>query len=248
MNSFTTNFTFSEEAFLLSSLHEVVKVWRRGFGKASLDFKVNNGKADLQLNFQLGHPYEGHVQDVHGEAVPPHHPPPNQDQDYNQQRKFKKSARRRKRDRERAAQHQAGLRQLGSPAADKSETAGIVQDVILPLSIREENLVPVKPSANGPVRDTASAPGAKPSPSLPPPPLLTPRKLSSPPQNFLSRSYLDVSSTKKQLFAIIDPAACPLAPQASAACKSTPPPRHNPAPQMRYQMREDQLWTSLFEK
>ena len=56
-----TTFSHSEEAFLLSSLHEVVKVWASGNGKASFSLNIENGSAELQLAFKLGHPSEEHV-------------------------------------------------------------------------------------------------------------------------------------------------------------------------------------------
>ena len=62
----TTNFSYSEEAFLLNSLHEVVKVWASGKGKADFQLKIKNGTAELQLAFRLGHPSDVHV-------VPPQH-------------------------------------------------------------------------------------------------------------------------------------------------------------------------------
>ena len=58
--SATTTFSFTEEAFLLSSLHEVVKVWAQGNGQASFALTINEGVADLNLSFQLGHPASQH--------------------------------------------------------------------------------------------------------------------------------------------------------------------------------------------
>ena len=60
--SSTTNFTISEEALLLSSLSEVVKVWTRGSGQANFALQIDNGVADLQLSFKLGHPTDPHIQ------------------------------------------------------------------------------------------------------------------------------------------------------------------------------------------
>ena len=57
----TTNFSYSEEAFLLNSLHKVVKVWASGNGKADFHLKIENGTAELQLAFKLGHPRDAHV-------------------------------------------------------------------------------------------------------------------------------------------------------------------------------------------
>ena len=107
------SFTLSEEAFLLSSLSEVVKVWARGSGQANFNLKIDDGVADLQLNFKLGHPTDAHINQE------PKYPSPYQDQDGHLQKKrnVRKSPSQRNRDRTRAAQHQARLRQLGLPAA-----------------------------------------------------------------------------------------------------------------------------------
>jgi hypothetical protein len=45
----TTNCSYSEEAFLLNSLHEVVKVWASGSGKADFQLKIDNGTAEPEL-------------------------------------------------------------------------------------------------------------------------------------------------------------------------------------------------------
>jgi hypothetical protein len=104
----STTFSFTEEAFLLSSLHEVVKVWSRGSGQANFALKVIDGVAELNLNFKLGHPNDLH-------CAPPHNVPPSyQDQDQDlappglKKRRHHKSAARRERDRLRAQAFQAG--------------------------------------------------------------------------------------------------------------------------------------------
>jgi hypothetical protein len=45
----TTNCSYSEEAFLLNSLPEVVKVWASGNGKADFQLKIDNGTAEPEL-------------------------------------------------------------------------------------------------------------------------------------------------------------------------------------------------------
>ena len=101
-----TAFSFTEETFFLSSLHEVVKVWSRGSGQANFALKVIDGVAELNLNFKLGHPNDLH-------CAPPHNVPPSyQDQDLAppglKKRRHHKSAARRERDRLRAQAFQAG--------------------------------------------------------------------------------------------------------------------------------------------
>ena len=73
MTNYTYNYT--EEAFLLSSLHEMVKVWASGSGKARFNLDICDGLAKLQLNFQLGHPSEAHGDPY----LPPNHEPPEQE-------------------------------------------------------------------------------------------------------------------------------------------------------------------------
>ena len=104
----TTNFSNTEEAFLLRSLQEVVKVWASGNGNADFNLKIENGTAELKLAFRLGHPSEAHV-------VPPqqHQQQPQYDHHHEQQlhhrRRRRKGAARREKDRARAEKHQASL-------------------------------------------------------------------------------------------------------------------------------------------
>ena len=88
----TIPFSLTEKAFILDSLREVSKVWARAFGKASFNLAIQDGKAHLQLGFQLGFPGDPHIPPC------PNHPPP----------RFKGSVRK-ERDRLRAAEHQARL-------------------------------------------------------------------------------------------------------------------------------------------
>ena len=50
----TSSWTYSEEAFVYSSIKVVMKVWMRGAD-------VHNGAAELKLNFSLGHPSKPHT-------------------------------------------------------------------------------------------------------------------------------------------------------------------------------------------
>ena len=78
----STTFSLTEEAFPLRSLREVVNVWARGSGQASFNLKSSNGTADLQLDFQLGLPYEPHLHPPHHyEPVEPHPRCPQQSQE-----------------------------------------------------------------------------------------------------------------------------------------------------------------------
>jgi hypothetical protein len=117
-----TNFSQTEEAFLLRSLKEVVNVWARGHGQASLNLSVKNGFAELNLGFQLGHPADPHYLPTHD---PPVHPEPVPQQPKQPRRR---GPGRCERDRARAAKHQA------SHNHKESVSDEVVSDVILPFS------------------------------------------------------------------------------------------------------------------
>ena len=51
-------------------------MWRKGSGQATFSLQIVDGKADLQLSFQLGHP-----SDLHFEPDVPHVQDPDQDYD-----------------------------------------------------------------------------------------------------------------------------------------------------------------------
>ena len=97
----TSNFAYTDQFFLLNSLHEVVKVWASGNGKVDFNHKIENGTAELQFAFRLGHPSAVHV-------VPPQ---PHQDLHHEQQlsRRCNKGAARREKDCAGAEKHQASL-------------------------------------------------------------------------------------------------------------------------------------------
>jgi hypothetical protein len=82
-------FNQTEEAFFLSCVGEVIKVWASKSGQAKLNISEENGMADLQLSFKLGLPGDSHLP-----SYPNQHPP-----------KYKTPARKAK-DRARAAAHQ----------------------------------------------------------------------------------------------------------------------------------------------
>ena len=75
MDKNSQSFSYSEEAFLLASLHEVVKVWSRGSGQASFNLDISDGVADLKLSFKLGLPTEPHCDQsvLHEVPLKPHH-------------------------------------------------------------------------------------------------------------------------------------------------------------------------------
>ena len=94
MNSkFQVPFHQTEEAFFLSCVDEVMKVWASKSGQAKLNICVEDGKVDLQLAFKLGLPGDAHL--------------PPQNHNFNPPRT--KSPARKAKDNARAAAHQHQL-------------------------------------------------------------------------------------------------------------------------------------------
>ena len=248
------NYNYTEEAFLLSSLQEVVKVWGKGKGSSSFNLKVCDGVAELVLSFTLGYPSDLHSSpppqpDCHPQHDYPQHPqlPP---QKVRHHRRRRKGPAQRERDRLRAEEHHS--RQNCRTAASA---------VILPFSgkilpfndpkhghvdeVRVPAAAPVAASHTvaAPVAasQTAAAPdppsqtaAAKVAPASPQPGPGTANLAAVRPTKPLLSSavnkYVDVNLAKKQLF---PPCQVPLASSQQAARKC-------------YQMKEEDLWTKLF--
>jgi hypothetical protein len=181
----SSTFSLSEEAFLLNSLHEIVKIWASGSGKASFSLDVRDGKANRSLGFQLGHPSDQHYDPG---AQPHQRPPHDQQQDVVQQKRRHKGPNRREKDRARAAAHQARL-QSAAAAPAKCDTADPAV-IKLPFSGK---LLPLKRKpSQAPHHDTTPSTSSLLSPT-------TPKKLTSTSEPTFKK-YLDVSIVKKQLF------------------------------------------------
>ena len=230
-----TNFSHTEEAFLLSSLREVVNVWARGYGQASFNLAVRNGVAELNMGFQLGHPADPHL----GNLGPPVHPEqvPQQQQQPKQPRR--KGPARRERDRARAAKHQA----FHKP--EESVSDEVIADVILPftgkmlpITATQETPMPKQPlpsTTKTPTPD--AAPASRPAPSSPasrtipasPAPGAAPTKSTFTPARYVD---MNVNNVKKMLFPRSD------VPHLPSPAQSGKP---------KFQRREEQLWTKLFK-
>ena len=139
MNS--SSFSYTEEAFLLRSLQEVVMVWKRGIGQANFNLQVKDGKSDIQLSFQLGQPGEPHL-----------YPP--------DQKKVRfKTAKQRQRDNVRAAAYQAGKASSADQASSSDVPSG---DPPAPTPQQE-----AESAANTSVAATAAPPSAAPADASP---------------------------------------------------------------------------------
>ena len=202
MTNYTYNYT--EEAFLLSSLHEMVKVWASGSGKARFNLDICDGSADLQLNFQLGHPSEAHCD----QYPPPNHEPPQQEvyqpppeAFHPVRRRRRKGPARRAHDRERAEEHQA--RKFAAAPAVILPFAGRLLPVKTP-KVSQQKLVPheEKNSAASAVNPsvTVAAAAAVTPPAVRLPSAVRPGKPSSTPNQSQQRN-VEVNIVKKQLFA-----------------------------------------------
>ena len=223
-----TNFNLSEEAFLLSSLREVVHVWAKGSGQATFNLDIKDGVADLQLGFRLGHPADPHLNQQ--QCEPNHHLPPAEHYPI-QQKKRRKGPARRESDRARAAQHRARFQPESAAASSCVEEmtgAGALKlpAVILPITGK---LLPVKPVTSPP--SNAAVPAATPPPRAPPPlgttaPTKTAAAAAIP-------KIVDLNCARKHLFS-------------ATPSNQIPSSGQFPARQA-YKRKEDELWTRLFE-
>ena len=218
MKTSSSTFNPTEEAFLLNSLHEIVKIWARGSGKASFSLEVSDGQANLSLGIQLGHPGDQHYDPG---AHLHHHHLHDQQQDVIKPKRRHKGPKRREKDRARAAAHQARLQPDEAAPVTLVTAAPAVK---LPFSGK---LLPLntKPSVASPQAIKTPSTLSSMSPT-------TPKKLpstSDPP----FKKYLDVSLVKKQLF------PHQLSPPDDAA-------EEIPTSQ-NYQEREKQIWRRLFK-
>ena len=245
MDKNSQSFSYSEEAFLLASLHEVVKVWSRGSGQASFNLDISDGVADLKLSFKLGLPTEPHCDQsvLHEVPLKPHH----YFQENVKQKRHKGQVRRDK-DRARAAAHQARLQPKEAASQQTKGTAvpAVVKlpfsGNILPLKATKESLVVATPLVSSSVD------------------IRTPRKSPA------FKKYVDVSTVKKQLF-LPNPYQLPSSAEPSSTSYShhqlppvhpdsaalspppaslSPPAHPPPSRKNNYTENEKQLWTSLF--
>lgn len=219
-----------EEAFLLRSLQEVVKVWASGNGNADFNLKIENGTAELKLAFRLGHPGDAHVVPPQQHQQQPHHDH-HQEPQLHRRRLRRKGAARREKDRARAARHQAGLRPKKS--AGPADILLHFLGRILPLENAEvEATVPVAPTPS-------STPPSAPTRANSAASAWTPKKASM--KTTASPKYIDYNLVRKNLFPSQEP-------------PNDPPPLA-PVPEdlqsvtsKEFQRREDDLWARIFTK
>ena len=229
----TNTYNYTEEAFLLSSLQEMVKVWASGSGKAGFNLNICDGLAELQLNFQLGHPSDAHCNPY----LPTSHQHPQQQVHQPHQeasipvrRRRRRGPTRRARDRIRAEEHQARI-SAAAPAVILP-FAGKMLPVQIPKAsqskpVPQENSMSAASAVNPSVTVAAAAAVTPPAAGLPP--AVRPGK-PTPAPNQNQRRSVDINIAKKQLF--------------------VPPPEPKPPAQLSskktYKLQEEDLWTKLF--
>ena len=217
----TTTFSYTEEAFLLSSLHEVVKVWARGSGQASFDLRINSGIAELNLGFQLGHPASLHCDhpppQPPGPPPCPHHEAHGQVPDHPRHRRRNRGPARRKRNRLCAEMHNFHHpKKAAAPAVLLPFTGKL-----LPVNVEKVLSAPETTPANAPAV-TLTPQAAQPIQATA---AVKPSKSSQ-----ASPKFIDSNVVKKQLF-------------------HTDPHRQDPLPALvkkSYKAKEEDLWTRLF--
>ena len=147
----------SEEAFILNSLHEVVKVWARGSGQAKFDLNICDGVAELSLNFKLGHPSDKHCD--HHHFVQQRDDLDAQHEEDQGQEPFRpvrprKSRAQRERNRLRAARHRASAAATAVSATKAAEEAAASTDVTLPFTGK---IIPMRANVEGPTAPQTAA-------------------------------------------------------------------------------------------
>ena len=232
---------FTEEAFLLSSLNEVVKVWARGSGQAKFDLSICDGVADLSINFKLGHPSDEHCD--HQTLQPDPHDAQHEGEEPGQEPlrpvPQRKSQAGQERNQLRAARHRTAT----AAAAESAESAAASTDVILPFKgkiipvLRKEEAT-ADPQTSAPTSSLPTATPTSPSTttastigaaaSAASPKLVRPVKASQ-----TQPASFDAKFVKKKLFPI--PSSRQVTPRIPDAGK-----------RKCYKMKEDKLWTKLF--
>ena len=239
------SFNNTEEAFLLSSLNEIVKVWAKGSGRAKFDLNICDGVAELSLNFKLGHPSDQYCD-------PPHPPQQHVQRDAHQQGEergqdqetFRPPVPRRmiraqrERNRLRAARHRAATVTEAGAAVTEAVAASdnIIlpfKGTILPFSRREVTAAPrtvasrYPPPTATPTSPTTAS-NAEAAVSAANSKLVRPVKAGQ-----TNPTSFDAELIKKRLFHF--PSSHHQVPRNPDAGK-----------QKCYKMKEDNLWTKLF--
>ena len=232
---------YTEEAFLLCSLHEVMKVWAKGSGQAKFDLSICDGKADLSLNFKLGDPEDQHCDPLNPTLPPDHDHQEGQYEDHDGQEPLRpvpeprhKSQARRERNRLRAARHRAATASAAAAAVVATGAASSTVDVILPFT---GTILPMQRSKEAPPAAPQTAERAAHAATASPTPAAASAESSRdvrPVKTSASQpTIFDVQHVKKKLF------SNPSNPQ-------VPPSIPDAGKRKCYKMREDDLWTKLF--
>ena len=238
------SFTNSEESFLLCSLHEVLKVWKRGSSQASFNLDIKDGVATLQLNFHLGNPNDLHYD---------HHHVPQPDVHYHGHHLHKqarggrhKGPARREKDRARAAAYQAAKLRAAASAAPSAPVVTeemAVTAVKLPFS---GNMLPLKTKKIGTLQPVPPPPSSLSASSPQSSTYATVVSAVPPPvKKTVERQFnQNISSAKKRLFHPGDPQLHTPAPQ-PVICH-IPPLNDQVDTRCNFKKKEDDLFQKLF--
>ena len=216
-----------EEAFLLCSLHEVLKIWSNGTGKASFNLDICDGEADLKLSFKLGAPSDVHYQPQGGMHVNHHQ----QFQDHHdhlrgnpqKQKRRRKGPARREKDRARAAAYQARYQPKPAAAAPVSDKLDAADPAAIKLPFYGSILL-IKKNPESSVESSASPQSSS----------FLPEASSAPSREFSDVAPEQIESVKKQLFTSTF--------QLPHSSSTRPSPNHGG-----YQQKEKELWSKLFK-
>ena len=224
--------SLSEEAFLLCSLHEVLKIWSNGSGKASFNLDICDGSADLKLSFKLGAP-----SDIHYQPGGVHVNHQQQSQEYHEhfhenpqkQKWRRKGPARREKDRARAAAYQARYQPKAAAPVGAKLYAAAPAVIKLPF---DGNILPIKKNPDSSVESSTNVSPQASSSSAEA--ASAPVKAS---QAFSNAALENIENVKQQLF--VSTVQLP---------HSSPLSREIISSNIRgYQQKEEELWTKLFK-
>ena len=147
----TSSFTNQKRLFLLNKLDEIIKLWASGSGQGSFNFTVKNGTPNLQCGIQL------EMEDVRVRVADPVHPYQHNPHHHQAVQRRRRGPARRSRDRQRAANHQAGLA-AAAKFPGTGFAVGSAAKPSLPIPLRKGDVFPSKPPTTPQISLTPGSP------------------------------------------------------------------------------------------
>ena len=164
----------SQEALIYDSLHEILKIWTRGYGQAKFTLDISDGVGKLQMSVNLG-------RSSNFQASPPDNIEDGAPYSNKKRKRKRKSPSQLARDRKRSETFRAkkvlktGIKLPFSGHLVPAHKAGIIEAAV--------------------EKESGDLEEYTPSDTIPPPQLLLPMKKS-----YNKQFVIDVESTKKELF------------------------------------------------